>query len=502
MTSSSTSGRPSRTLIVESKQLGVTLTVRNHAWRVVASGVERISVALPEGIYMVEAQFGRDAWTGYATLRGRGVEINVPRFYIKSAVPIDGYSHSHEYHVDALRNARERTDFKVGSGARILLMARNWAPSGGRSQGLPELTLERWRGDVIADLGIMGRIETGGDAVGTCTIEVNPGDYVLNVATEQIRFSQAVTALEGWEAQVFVLQDFSAVENERSAVAMRPIVTSTMALTNQYGGDPAIYELLEAGQVALASERPGLGRAVFDKIAQRKWDAPILGLMAAHILLLARDFEQTVPPGNTTVHFVREDFETILHNTADLIGKDHPDIIALRTQSETLPLSEVVEISTPPIFSLSWEVLLKASRPGGPTLVRDNLWRRVRATSNFAPFFSWSRAEAAPSAQEYSLEKSLIRELSAPVEVESDMPQPEIIAKGLPQRADLASRKPTLSELASYAPKPQLHRMVREAETLEEAISAVATYGRLPYSAAQKLFESGTTSELIARLRR
>ena len=502
MTSSLPSGRLSRTLTVASQQLGVALTVRNHAWRVVASGVERLRVDLPKGIYMVEAQLGRDTWTGYATLRGQGVEIDVPRFYIKSAVPIAGYSHSHEYHVDALRNARERTDFKIGSGARILLMARNWAPSGERSQGLPKLTLERWRGDVIADLGSVGRIETDGDAVGTCTIEVNPGDYVLNVATDQIRFSHAVTALDGWEAQVFVLQDFSGVENDRSTAAMRPIVTSTMALTNQYGADAAIYELLEAGQVALASERPGLGRAVFDKIAQRKWDAPILGLMAAHILLVARDCEQTASPRNSTVQFVREDFETILHNTAELIGKEQPDVIALRTQSEDLPLDEISEIATPPIFSLSWEMLLKASRPGGPVLVRDNLWRRVRATSNFAPFFSWLRAEAAPTVLGYSMEKSLMRELSVPAEVDPDMPQAEIITKGPPQRVGGTKGKPKLSELASFAPKPQLHRMVREAETVEQAIEALATYGRLPYSAAQKLFERGITSELISRLRR
>lgn len=503
MTSSSPDAPPTdRTLTVRSEQPAVALTIRNHSWRIVASGVQWVSVELPEGIYMVEAQLGRDTWTGHAKLRGGDEQVDVPYFHIKSAVPIDLSRRSHEYHNHALNTARDRTDVKVGSGARVLLMARNWSPSGTRTQSLPKLRLERWRGDSIADLGEHGQIDTNKDAFGTCSIEVNPGDYVLNVTTDQDQFSLTVTALDGWQTQVFVLQDFSAVEREVSSVEMRPVMTSTMAMIDQEGGDAKIYELLEAGQMALASERPGLGREVFDRIAMGKWRAPILGLIAAHLLLVARTQDSNARSGDTSILFDREDFETILRNTAHLIGDYHPDIVALRTQSEDFPLPEKVEITTPPIFWRSWEMLLKASRPGRPALVRDNLWRRVRGTSNFAPFFAWSRADALTSVRRPSVEKALIRELSATVETASEAPQTDVVTSRLPRRSSGSSGKPELSELASYAPEPQLHRIVGEAETVEQAIEALATYARLPYSAAQKLFERGAASELIVRLRK
>jgi len=242
-----------------------------------------------------------------------------------------------------------------------------------------------------------------------------------------------------------------------------------------------------------------LGRHVFDQIALGKWRAPILGLMAAHILLIAEECADADPPGGTSIRFDRDDFEIILRNTARLLGENHPDIVALRTRSEKFQLPDKVEISTPPIFWRSWDMLLKATRPGQPALVRDNLWRRVRETSNFAPFFSWFRADTIPAAQRPSVEKALFRELSDPVMVDREARQPEGAAFALSRRG---SGKPDLSELASYAPKPQLQQMVRQAETAEHAIEAVATYGRLPYSAAQKLFDNSTASELIARLRK
>lgn len=494
-------------LEVRSEHLAATLTVTDHSWRVVANGIGWLSTDLTPGIYKIEAQLGRNNWTDYVSLRGGPQHVHVPPFGIKSAVPYSSFTRSHEYHEVQMRAAEGRTDVRVGEGARILIMARNWSPDGTASADLPRLRLERWRGDEIADFYIHGDIVSDGDAVGTCTIAVNPGTYVASAETPFGRMSLAVYALEGWETQVFVLQDFTTQRASIETSMARPTISVTQAIVRLGGAQPMLYELLEAGQAALAERRLALGRDVFDQIAYGKWDAPVLGLLAAHILLLADDRKQSTRPGAPLITFDRDYFETIVKNTAKLLGSLQPDVLALRMRSETMPAPTDVVVTTPPLFLRSWEMLLEASKAGRPNLLPGSLWRRVRGNTNSAPYFIWTRAGSAFSAQKLATERRLARDIKYVVRSMQGGEPAFAISSATQERTrsespalvGAVSGKPDVLNLAAYAPRPDLHEILTGAESPEDATEQVARYAGLPYSVADKILNRDETREVLLR---
>ncbi|MBU0792161.1 MAG: cold-shock protein [Gammaproteobacteria bacterium] len=121
------------------------------------------------------------------------------------------------------------------------------------------------------------------------------------------------------------------------------------------------------------------------------------------------------PPYRQLVEFDQDQFETILRNTAQLLSESHPDVLALRTRSIAFPPPADVEVSTPPIFLLSWERLLSASQTGYFNILPDRLWRRVRGRTNPAPHFSWGRAESVFAAQSRATERQFFNSLTAAV---------------------------------------------------------------------------------------
>ena len=342
--------------------------------------------------------------------------------------------------------------FALARALEILMMARNWSPDGTATADLPQLRLERWRGDALADLYDHGQIDPGGDAVGACTISVNPGVYVISAETPFGRMNQSVYAYDGWETQVFVLQDFTT--QRTGTAAARPTISVTQAIVRPGGGEPRLYELLEAGQAALAEHRLALGEEIFNEIAYGKWQMPMLGLISAHILMLANRTTRTGQSGVSLVKFNRDQFETILGNTARLLGEHQPDVLALRTCSETMPVPADAEVTTPPLFLRSWEMLLDASRNGRPNILPRSLWQRVRGSTNSAPHFTWTRADSVFSAQKRNTERQLVESI--------------VVAAELVENADSASANRAMSQK-----NKSFERLVRTgAEQLEAASSS------------------------------
>lgn len=503
---SSSSPEPGDTgrLTVLTDHPAVTLTIRDHVWKVVESGIGGLSVDLRKGIYRVEAGLGRDVWSQHVLLRGNET-VSVPDFNIKSAVPLATFTRSHESHEALFLQARQRTDYSFGSGSRIVLMVRNWSRQGEGGRDLPQLRLERWRGDVLAETCRSMEADVGIDRACAISIETTPGDYVMSMDGEFGTLSQTIPALPGWETQVFMLQDFS---GSRGPVIARPTLTSTMAISSTDDNDRRLYELIEAGQQALASQRPALGDRVFTEIANGKFRAPILGLLAAHLLLMAEDHEKDSRFDRYSVAFDRERFEMILANTMDIFGGDQADIVALRTRSERVPVPSNIEISTPPIFWRSWELLLRANTAERPGLVRDNLWRRVSENANRAPFFSWTRVEHSRSSRRRVAQQDFRQSLKDEValqEASQNLLPGELQFLAARLQPDANARftepvmKPTLDNLASYAPRSQLRDLVDEKHDIESVVESIALQSKIPYSAARRLLGQDTIDMLSKR---
>lgn len=502
MKSSSPDSSKTLRLTVNAWHRATILTVMDHGWRVVASGIGHLSADLPAGIYKVEARLSRDSWSGYASLRDEPKQVDVPAIGIKSAAPHHEFTRSHEYHEAELEAALHRTDVVAGGGARILMMARNWSPDQSVSVHPPRLRLERWRGDTLADLNTDGHNKPGKDAVGTCAVEANPGAYVVSVETPFGGFSQSIYARPGWETRVFVLQDFATERTSAASADARPTISVTQAMARPGESNPRLYDLLEAGQAALAERRLALGSDVFDEIAWGKWEAPNLGLIAAHILLMADDPVRAARSDAPLVQFDRPLYETIIRNTAKFLGERQPDVLALRTRSHEMPVPNGIKVRTPPLYVRSWDLLMEANKSDHPELVPGSLWRRVRGNTNSAPYFTWTRAEGVIAAQKRASERRLVEGLvKAASSMTDDAAQsPAKFSLDSASPDDMSVRKPNLADLASYAPRLDPRQLVIDTDSFEGALKQIARYANLPYTVAESLLDHEDVRRLFSSI--
>lgn len=507
MTLSSPDTEKALTLTVRAEQPTAMLTVMDHSWRIIAEGIGSLTSDLPPGLYKIEAQLSRNTWSKHVSLRNEPEHVHVPFFGIKSAVPSHVFTRSHEYHEAHLNAAANRTDVKAGTGARILMVARNWSPGGNALTDLPGLTLERWRGDELANLEQNGSIDRRGDTVGSCAIEINPGAYVVSAETPFGRISHSIYARQGWESRFFVLQDFTSPHSSTSSAEPQPTISVTQAIVRPHVDDWQLYELIETAQSALSEGRAAIGETLFRQIANAKWDTPILGLLAAHILLLADCKDQTTRSGAREVAFSRNNFEIILKNTAKLLGETHPDILALRTRSETMPLHDDDQVNTPPLFMRSWNLLLQASERDYPNLLRNSLWQRVRGNTNATPYFAWLRADSVFAEQRRATERRLAKEF---IRVADSEPLRTAALERFERPGSLSSTaaqeslrsgsfKPDISNLADFAPKLDVSQLFTETNSLEDAVKQVSRFARLPYSVTENLLDHDALRHLLDR---
>ncbi|OWU69459.1 hypothetical protein [Phaeobacter sp. 22II1-1F12B] len=303
---------------------------------------------------------------------------------------------------------------------------------------------------------------------------------------------------------MFILRDFSALEMGKEGETARRIPTTSVAQAMVAKNDELNaedYELLEVAQTAIADNKVALGREVLDRIALGKYSDPLLGVLAAHILLIAKYSRES--NAQELLPFRQEEFELILRNTANLLGTRHPDIIALRAESEEWPLENEV-VTSPPLFVRSWRLLMERSHSGLPGLLPARLWSRVRGSMNAVPYFSWTRADSPFSRQRRVGEKKLVKV----VKRAGAMSQTDTTVGGYAS-ADNSGRsleasltkQPTVEDLAAYARigRSGIQQLLSTADTVPELKARLARRAYLPSSVSDKLFDDAELEAVVKR---
>ncbi|WP_299083987.1 hypothetical protein [uncultured Ruegeria sp.] len=303
---------------------------------------------------------------------------------------------------------------------------------------------------------------------------------------------------------MFILRDFSAQEIGKESENARGIPTTSVAQAMVAKNDELNvedYELLEVAQAAIADNKVALGREILDRIAWGKYSDPLLGVLAAHILLIAKYSRES--NAQELLPFKQKEFEVILRNTANLLGTRHPDIIALRTESEEWPLENEV-VTSPPLFVRSWRLLMERSHSGLPGLLPERLWSRVRGSMNIVPYFSWTRANSPFSRQRRVGEKKLakvVRQAGAMSQTDTNVSgytSAENTGRSL--EANI-SKQPTVEDLAAYARigRSGIQQLLSTANTVPELKARLARRVNLPSSVSDKLFDDAELEAVVKR---
>jgi hypothetical protein len=300
------------------------------------------------------------------------VAMEVP---FSSPVPLSGTTTSHEYHQAGAYALNERTDAVLGSGARLMVLVRDYDfVPGDEGPVAAGLTLHDADGRLLYSF-VDGRAEVfpGQAAWGGAHLEMDPGTYRLRLQLEDRRvLEQAVVASPGWCTQVFLARAPQAGSRRPVPDLMGAGVLMARAGTVFDPSSPAL-RWTEALRRGLERGRPAMpaGGTGLEEIRAAARENPMLGILAAHVLL-AGDPDARTLAGEIV-------------GELDPAAQDHPDARAVRLA--LAPGSPVASYPLPPMLRGSWETVVAAS-VRQPLLIReDSLSARVAART--VPSGAW-----------------------------------------------------------------------------------------------------------------
>jgi hypothetical protein len=129
------------------------------------------------------------------------------------------------------------------------------------------------------------------------------------------------------------------------------------------------FRLTEIARQSLLQGRNIVGREVMNALLRDKFGNPLLGLLAAHLLLL------DAAPQLSLLHIV-------LGNLGAMLGPDYPDVMALRLRVRQIehpdqgPAADQ-KVYFPPLLKASWDILARQAARDEEFFPADSLCRRM-----------------------------------------------------------------------------------------------------------------------------
>jgi hypothetical protein len=399
------------TLRVSTGSADAEIFVIDHELRLVDRGIGSLVTQQLPGVYKVKVQAGRSV-REETILLVDDASIEWHAQPIESAAPMRGAARTHEYQMAGAADRSRRVDLKRGSGGSLFVMLRNWSASGGagvapgsRHPGA-RFRLAAWDRSWDLDLASLAVEDSALDPWCAVNLEVDPGTYLLQCrAGEGSMLEGAVSVSPGWQTQVFLLSRAPASDAGGFAVGglaeTGEVLNATVLMgRNGFVPDDSQIQATETARLALADDRPVRTREL-DELLRYKLENPMLGIMGAHLLLLAREERlqrqaegqrrerlRSEPATLTRQQppFDQELFDTVIDNLQRLVGLSHPDVQALSLQRSGA--TDPGAVSVPPMLRRSWSLLVQGSNRW-PGLVPVDLWRRIAMRTATAPFLSW-----------------------------------------------------------------------------------------------------------------
>ncbi|HVG23909.1 MAG TPA: caspase family protein [Thermoanaerobaculia bacterium] len=194
-------------------------------------------------------------------------------------------------------------------------------------------------------------------------VKLDPGGYILSsTLRDGRRVEQSLVTCAGWQTRVFI-----ADTPDTTAILMRREGTP-------FDPDDADARLEEIARQALVHGRKVLSEEFLQRLAAPDV-APMLGIMGMHLLIreakrnkLAREERRETKEVN---HIA--DVQRIIAHLRAAIGR-HPDVEAIAIGAG---VAEGYEFTAPPMLTLSWRLLLKATTQRPELLPRESFADRI-----------------------------------------------------------------------------------------------------------------------------
>jgi hypothetical protein len=350
------------TFTVEAGDGSTELFLIDGRFRLVKRGIGRETFAVTPGIYKIKARSGKTVVEKMVVVQAGMNPVRLDPISINSAMPLLHSSKTHEFHIQAARDATmpSRT-MRHGAGSAIVFVVRRWTARQPGTRLTPNpargLALRGMNGAVIVNIDEQTSSSDTFDPCVTLHIAVSPGTYRLSLTYENgRRVEQALVACQGWDTHVYLLSDNHADIRQARADLVNGAITMRRAGDGFREDDPAL-RAEEMARLALVNDRKILSDEFRAHITRRDC-SPMLALIGAHLLIReaqrAKDTTDEMPAAVDNRPAVR----TIVDNLRASIG-EHPDVEAIAIGAGN-PNPAYVFLM-PPLFRASWQLLLKAS---------------------------------------------------------------------------------------------------------------------------------------------
>jgi len=345
--------------------------VIDSSFHVLARGIYQVHLTVPPGIYRAKALAGDQQREQLFSVEpnepNNHKTVVLPPVKFSSPIPLQQPSASHDIHQgDVLHAISVREMADLGQGAEVVIFLRDPSRSYLDYSVEQKVSYARnFKGFILSTLdGITSQpLET----IGTLAAEygyllagatITPGTYVLSrPLSGNERLCLPLVIPQGWSVQVFV----SMLPDNGSSIDRQADFDGAAILFDRPGSDFLADRLdlriLEVVRNALIKGHNILDARTMDTLLYGKYENPMMGLLAAHLLLLDKKPDLDL-------------IQTVIKNTGNLIGATFPDVIALSWKLEqirgTVDSHDAVTLAGsmkgPPMLQLSWHYFMEACR--------------------------------------------------------------------------------------------------------------------------------------------
>lgn len=364
-------------LKIKSNDPDAIIRVLNNRDRIVKQSEGSFNEDLPVGIYTMQLISNGVLQEEIIKHRDGPTDIVKEATPIYSSALLNGYSSSHEYYTDNAKLYSQTTTGDLGNihrseqasififfrfasfdQARRLLDDRNSI-----FQGFQLLDSDF---DKMADMDASTICRQNLDhGWGAISLKLKPGLYYVHYSDEKVNRLIPVYLFKGWQTQMFLM------------LGKTPVFETLRILMGKIniGFDPLdeVNRELDRALLKLQNRQYKLPPEAAQKLAYKKWENPLLGMLWCYIYLR----EVQPDPENDRM------FQTIMGNLEGPIlnSKDIPDLRAIRLMKavrDENPASNIV-ISNPPLFKVGFKGVVRTS------YIHDHVIPEDSRMSLFAP---------------------------------------------------------------------------------------------------------------------
>jgi hypothetical protein len=374
---------PKHRLIVRAADPTAEITVRDGRFNRVGSAVGIYEGEHADGLYQVRVRTSGAVEEELVSL-DHSQTVNFKPVAFATPVPLAQTKGGEPGDRDVVV-AASRQPLKKGQGGGVLISVRvskGSEPGRAGAEGSPARGLHLCDADgrpvLDVEAATAAQASQGPGAVAVC-LEVDPGTYRLRFkdSSEETR-ERSLIVSPGWTTQCFLVRR---VGRPGRSIDLEQGVVSMQRLGEVFQPDDRLARVRDAAIDALANSRK-ITDAVVTQLENDKFSDPMLGLLAAHLLL--RD-----QPSHSHL-------SQIVLNVARMLGHTHPDVQALRMRRSR---GRKLSVRDMPMLRASWNLIVTRSIDNPELLVPGSPASRLAV--GVAPTWPWlvwdaSETSAAP----------------------------------------------------------------------------------------------------------